>query len=298
MLESLPENLQASITEKLSEFYGQACTLKSFTFRSGGCINNTGILSSSKGDLFLKWNSKARFHDLFEKEAKGLSLLKSNCKSLNIPEVICLGEDAQHIYIILENIESAPSSVNFWENLGKGMAQLHSIQQGYFGFSEDNYIGSLVQKNSPEDNWLDFFIKNRLEFPFKMAFDRGLVNSKHKTQLDTLCQHLPSLMPDKIDSSLLHGDLWSGNILVDKFGQPCLIDPAVYFGFREVEIAFSQLFGRFGERFYSAYNEVNALDDGFNERIDLWNLNPILVHINLFGSSYLHSFESILKKFN
>ena len=104
-------------------------------------------------------------------------------------------------------------------------------------------------------------------------------------------------MPEE-QPALLHGDLWSGNLIVDDKGQPCLIDPAVHFGHREADLAMTRLFGGFQEKFYDAYQEAFPLGPDFEERVELFNLYPLMVHVNLFGGSYIHSVDNVLRKYS
>jgi fructosamine-3-kinase len=297
MLTSIPKVLQVEIQTDLSRILSVDLVLEDFKFSSGGCINNTGVLQSNRGSFFIKWNTKFRFPKMFALEKHGLSRLKSASHNLKIPDVIQSGETDSHIYLLLENISSAEQKPNYWELLGSGLAQLHQNKSDVFGLEEDNYIGSLVQYNNQNPNWIEFFINQRLIPNFKMAYDSGYFNNKHKKSLNNLEKSLPDICPDVMQVSLLHGDLWSGNLMIDGNGYPALIDPAVYYGYREIEIAFTELFGRFGQAFYDSYEEAWPLEVGYKERIDIWNLYPLLVHVNLFGKSYVKSVLQILNKF-
>ncbi len=298
MINSIPQSLQSIITRSLGSKLGKIIQLKNFKFSSGGCINETGILETTEGDFFLKWNQKSLYPDMFEKEKRGLELLNSADHNLSTPKPILTRSDEQHIFLILENIVSTWKQPDYWQKLGNGLAQLHRNSHKSFGLDHDNYIGSLKQTNTENENWLDFFRENRIEFMFKMASDSGFFNKSDKSSLDNMFRQLEELCPDNMHASLLHGDLWSGNLMVDNEGKPCLIDPAVYFGFREMEIAYTELFGRFDEDFYDSYNEEWPLEVGYEERKNIWNLYPLLVHVNLFGGSYATSVKSILNKFS
>lgn len=297
MISSIPGRLQKKIKADLSEKLNISFELRDFSFSSGGCINHTGALQTDKGWFFLKWNSGKRFPDMFEKEAQGLDLLQNATGLLKIPEVIIHGDDGENIYILMENIAEGVRGSDYWEILGHGLAELHRNISEKHGLQCDNYIGSLHQFNSTKSNWIEFFIENRLEKPFIMAYDRGLLDSNVRRALYNLIKELPNICPRETKASLIHGDLWSGNLMIGTEGKPCLIDPAVYYGFREMEIAFTQLFGRYSDTFYQTYNETWPLEAGFEERIDIWNLYPLLVHVNLFGAGYARSVKQILHRF-
>lgn len=297
MINSIPKSLQNSLISSLTSKFGKDVILQNFKFSSGGCINNTGILETNVGKYFIKWNSRSSYPEMFEIEKAGLKLLNSANHSLKIPQAIISGSNEDYIFLVLENIITSPKNERFWENLGVGLAELHQNKQNNYGLEYDNYIGSLTQKNSISENWLKFFRQNRIEYTFRMASDSGFFNEKDREDIERILKYLDDNCPKNMEASLIHGDLWSGNLIVDEKGGPCLIDPAVYFGFREIEIAFTELFGAYDSRFYSAYNEAWPLDEGYEERKDIWNLYPLLVHVNLFGSSYASSVKSILRSF-
>jgi fructosamine-3-kinase len=159
----------------------------------------------------------------------------------------------------------------------------------------NNYIGTFQQDNQYKSNWIDFFIENRLQPQALQASE--LLGTEVMQQLDKLYNRLPELLTQG-KPSLLHGDLWSGNFTVNEKGGVCLVDPATYFGNREIEIAFTKLFGGFEEDFYAAYQEVLPLDKGFfDSRVDIYNLYPLLVHVNLFGGWYIAQVRETLKRF-
>jgi fructosamine-3-kinase len=170
---------------------------------------------------------------------------------------------------------------------------LHKNYGASFGLDHNNYIGSLKQQNNRKANWVEFFIEERLSVQLKLACDYGRIDHALLKKFESLSVKASSIIPPE-KPSLLHGDLWSGNIIADENGQPCVIDPAVYYGHREAEIAFTKLFGGFDPEFYHAYQEQFPLPDGFAKRVDLYNLYPLLVHANLFGGSYLKQAISIL----
>ncbi|MFZ1687503.1 MAG: fructosamine kinase family protein, partial [Flavobacteriales bacterium] len=183
------------------------------------------------------------------------------------------------------------------------LARLHGHTNSTFGLDpastagrRDNYIGSLKQVNTGQVTWGEFFIHCRLEPQVKMAIDHQRIGMGDVLRFERLYGKLPSLFPIE-PPALLHGDLWSGNFLCDAHHQPVLIDPAVYYGHREMDIAMTKLFGGFEPAFYSAYSDAWAMEIGWEERADLCNLYPLLVHVNLFGGSYAGQVAAILLRF-
>lgn len=286
---SVPNTLQQHIIEKLS------WSVKAFHPASGGCINQGGELVTAEGSYFLKWNDRQRYPQMFEKESKGLKLLGgTNC--IDVPEVIHVGETDNLQFIILSFVKSGRRAKNYWSLLGEQLADLHRNTHTHFGLDHDNYIGSLSQKNKQKENWIEFFIQYRLEAQLSIAAQNRKITADIRKQFDVLYKKLPDLLPQE-KPALLHGDLWNGNVMVNEKGEPTLIDPAVYYGHREAELAFTQLFGGFEPEFYQAYHEAFPVAKGFASRANLYNLYPLLVHVNLFGGGYLQQVENILDRF-
>jgi protein-ribulosamine 3-kinase len=278
----------------LFESTGLALQVMEVQFLSGGCINNAVRLKTEAGSFFLKWNESME-EDMFAAEANGLRLLRED-GNLCIPEVLGLGKiNAKH-YLLLEFIDSRYPVPGYWEELGHALARQHSHTAGQYGLSENNYIGRLPQNNEQSGSWNDFFREKRLNVQLGLAIYKGLVDDAFVKRFKALYPKLPELLPEE-PPALLHGDLWSGNVMVGPKGEPCLIDPAVYFGHREAELAFTELFGGFEERFYSAYQEEKPLQEGYAERKDIYNLYPLMVHVNIFGTSYLSGVERVLKRY-
>ena len=295
MIKNFPDDLQQAIKKSLQEKPGNSISLIDFKTIAGGCINSGGRLSTDHGDYFLKWNDSKRFPNMFEKEALGLALLKKS-DTMKIPSVIAVGETKQNQFLILDFIESSRPTKSYWRELGRGLANLHKKISPTFGLDHDNYIGSLPQSNLQVDNWIDFFIQSRIHPQLKLAVDAGALEVNQVKKFERLFNKLPSLFPIE-KPALLHGDLWSGNVLVDHHGDAVLIDPAVYFGHREMELAYTRLFGGFESNFYGSYFEESPVAPGFNNRVDIYNLYPLLVHVNLFGGGYANQVAAILNRF-
>lgn len=263
---------------------------------AGGDINQVYRIRVTDSEEFvLKINLKDRFPRMFEKEAKGLGLLRA--AGCNTPGVRMTRAEGDHQYLVLEFIEEGRPTGISWEKFGRQLATLHSKTNDFFGLDHDNYIGSLDQLNEKKESWVEFFISNRLTPLIKKASDRDLMGRKHRKSFESLFSRLSELIPEE-NPSLLHGDLWSGNLMFDSRGEPVFIDPAVYFGHREVDIAMTRMFGGFNRSFLESYNEAKPLESGWEARLDLHNLYPTLVHLVLFGRSYLSGIERTLQRFS
>lgn len=274
----------------LFEVFGQPVKIKEVKLVAAGNLNQAVFLSTPIGDYFLKTNFEKQT-DIFEKEALALAYLKANT-SLYIPSVHGYGK-VELNFLLTEWIPSGRKSKDFWEDLGQGLAQLHMVSSKNFGLDHDNYIAVLPQINTPKATWSDFFVSHRLEPMLGKAFYDGLIDKSFLNKFREIYEKLPSIFPNEIPA-LLHGDLWSGNVMESSAGEPVLIDPAIYFGNREVDLAFSKLFGGFDDRFYDAYKNVFPLEPGFEDRVKVYNLYPLLVHLNLFGKSYLSPIEKTM----
>jgi protein-ribulosamine 3-kinase len=291
----IPPQISVKVKALLTQYCGKVTDIIRSTSIGGGCINNAMKLETTSGIFFLKWNDAKRYPKMFESEAKGLILLKP-ASVIGIPEVIATDEAGSYSFIILEFIEPGKRIKNFWEDFGVSLAQLHKNSSELFGLEYDNYIGSLPQSNSQKKSWLNFLIEERLEKQIAFAKNTGAIDNSTIQQFNRLYKRLPDIIPEE-KPSLIHGDLWNGNFMTGANGKAWLIDPAVYYGHREMDLAMSKLFGGFSPEFYESYAEIFPLQKGFEERIDIHNLYPLLVHVNLFGGNYLSEVKSILDRF-
>jgi len=263
---------------------------------SGGDINAVYCLQTGTGGkLLLKLNSARRFPNMFKYEQEGL-LAIANSNTIKAPSTILQEEFGNDSFLLMEWIDSMRPTPASLHNLGTQLARMHQNSSSTFGWDTPNYIGSLPQSNNRHTTWATFFIQERLQPMVKLAFDNGRLTVKDLNNFEVLENRLPQLF-DEGTPSLLHGDLWSGNYLIDTDEQPCLIDPAIYYGHREMDIALTTLFGGFGPSFYEAYQQSFPLNKGWEQRMDLWNLYPLLVHVNLFGGGYMQQTRNNLSKY-
>ena len=288
----VPHAVLAGATNLLEEFFSISIQITKFSFAGGGCINHGGRLTTSKGNFFIKWNDVKKYPGMFKAEAAGLKLL-AGPEAIRIPRVLGTDERETYQFIILEFIEDRGRSHEHWNLLGTQLALLHKNSNDHYGLDHNNYMGSLSQINTTNNSWVDFFIERRLQVQLKLGIDRHVIPTATIKKFEALYKELPSILTTE-RPTLVHGDLWSGNLITDEIGNPCLIDPAVYYGHREVDLAMTQLFGGFSTEFYSAYQDVFPCESGWQQRLDIYNLYPLLVHVNLFGQSYLHQVDSIL----
>jgi fructosamine-3-kinase len=275
----------AEVAQQISEVIGDRLTKTNYQWRSvgGGCINQTYCLYNPSYKFFVKVNTIDQASN-FRMEYFALAEIK-NTGTITVPEPICVGTANQQCFLVLEWLDLHSShQEQDWQLLGKQLAQLHRVtsKQG-FGWHHNNSIGSTPQINTWHSNWVDFWIENRLKPQFAMAHRNGFYS---RTPLEDLW----SAVPRYFDSyqpipSLVHGDLWSGNLAFCN-RQPVIFDPALYYGDREVDIAMTELFGRLPNAFYESYNQHFPLDRGYPQRRNLYNLYHILNHFNLFGGGY------------
>jgi fructosamine-3-kinase len=297
---------------------GRPATIADSTPVGGGCINRAEIAflevdGEPAGRLFVKSNTGARAADMFEREAEGL-------RALAEPGVIRVPADplpgrtrtGHTAFLVMEAVPTGrprQAEPGFFEDFGRRFARLHRetagatggagpAGAGRFGFGRDNYIGSTPQPNGWMDDWVEFFRERRLGFQIGLARERGLSDDV----LDRLVDRLLDRLDERIDlpdepACLLHGDLWSGNYMSDDAGRPVLVDPAVYYGHREADLAMTELFGGFDHTFYAAYEAEWPLPPGSPDRRELYKLYHLLNHLNLFGGGYRARCIEIAKRF-
>lgn len=262
---------------------------------SGGDISAAYKLKTQSADLFLKINNHINGLDMFREEALSLETIFQALK-VGVPSVLLVDQFESQALLLLEYVHPKSANSQDFYQLGVHLAKLHSITHFHFGFKSNNFIGSLTQNNEPHHQWIPFYVQNRLEPQLKMARQLDLLDTFEVPCVDQLINGLEQRIGN-CKPSLLHGDLWSGNYIISSNGQPYFIDPAVYYGHREVDLAMTRLFGGFGDAFYHAYYEIWPKEAGEEERIELYQLYYLLLHLNLFGKSYKPAVIRILRKY-
>nr|WP_321408307.1 fructosamine kinase family protein [uncultured Carboxylicivirga sp.] len=261
----------------------------------GGCIAKTQVIKTEGGDQFFL---KSGFSNtMFRNEANGLrELSKANC--IRIPKVIVVDDD----FLLLENIETGIKNGNFFTEFGQAFAQLHQYTSTSYGFYEDNYIGATPQENLPSltesNNWTEFYFNKRLKFQFLLAEKNGFSDAEFRRLFNGIERQIYQILDGSEEPpTLLHGDLWGGNYMVDNQNKAVLIDPAVYYGHREADLAMTKLFGGFGPQFYQSYQQTYPLKEGYEYRQNIYLLYHVLNHLNLFGSSYKSQSEQLMRSY-
>jgi fructosamine-3-kinase len=259
---------------------------------SGGCINTAYILQGVYNSFFIKLNRQQRL-PMFKAEFAGLKEMLQT-KTVRVPQPITTGVFAETSFLVLEMITLKPGNHQSDQQLGHQLAAIHQIQQDYFGWHQNNTIGSTEQINKSSKDWIPFWRENRLGFQLKLANSKDYGN-KLKKSGEKLSESLNSFFFGyQPQPSLLHGDLWGGNAAITEHNEPIIYDPACYYGDRETDIAMTELFGGFSANFYAAYNESYPLHTDYNIRKTLYNLYHILNHLNLFGEGYLHQAQHMI----
>ncbi|MFZ5553701.1 MAG: fructosamine kinase family protein [Bacteroidota bacterium] len=283
------EELLARFLEK------EAVTIKKAVPAHGGSINESFVLETTEGKFFLKRNDANLFPGMFEAESRGLNQLAIT-QTIKVPDPYFCGNFKGQGFLVMEYIQPGLQDEGFWEKFGLALAELHKKTAENYGYEENNYIGSLPQSNKQHRQWFEFFAEERLRPLVQKATEKNLLLRTEIEMFEKLYHKLDGFFPVELPA-LLHGDLWSGNFLCSVNGPPVIFDPAIYYGHREMDIAMSKLFGGFQQRFYSAYNEARPLEKGWEERAEVCNLYPLLVHLILFGSGYHKQIELTLRKF-
>jgi fructosamine-3-kinase len=274
----------APIAEEISLATGWPFTPRRVESMSGGCINESVCLSDGVRSFFVKRNH-ADLAPMFEAEAEGLAAIRET-GAVRVPEPVCTGVSGPRSWLVLEYLSLGRAGPESERRLGAGLATMHRRTATAFGWHRDNTIGSTPQINERCPGWPAFWSRHRLSYQLELAQANGW-NGALRARGERLLHHLPALLDGhEPAASLVHGDLWCGNVAYADDGSPILFDPAVYFGDRETDLAMTELFGGFGGDFYAAYNDVWPLPEGYALRRDLYNLYHVLNHLNLFGGGY------------
>lgn len=279
-----------ALAAAIEEMTGETFSLNRHSEINGGDINRAYLLEGSGQKYFVKLN-QANLLDMFKAESAGLSEL-ADSGALKVPEPVCTGVVGNEAFIVMQYLElGGTGDVAL---LGEQLAEMHRCVSEQFGWHRHNTIGSTPQINVWTEDWVSFLSEQRFGYQLQLAQANGA--GAHLIDYgEQLIEHLGDFFTSYApQASLLHGDLWSGNYGMNREGQPVIFDPAVYFGDREADIAMTELFGGFGQRFYDAYNAAWRLDMGYAKRKMLYNLYHILNHFNLFGGAYATQAEGMI----
>ena len=269
--------------------------IKSFKPVSGGDISSAYLLETQHQKLFLKVNSKSFAKSMFLAEQKGLQVIEST-KTIAVPHVHLVAELDCKAFLLMDFIESRRPNAKDYIHFGRDLASLHLVSNEQFGFSSDNFIGSLPQSNTFHADWTEFYWNERILPQLELAKKNNALDVANIPTKESALKIFQQVFGE-VKPSLLHGDLWCGNYLISTVGTPYLIDPAVYYGHSMVDVAMSRLFGGFDAEFYDAYHEIIPKQTYYQEQIKFYQLYYLLVHLNLFGRSYRSSVVDILDRY-
>ena len=259
---------------------------------SGGCINSAFRITDGDRTWFVKTN-RADLRDMFDAEAAGLAEMAATA-TIGVPRPLCTGTSGSTAFIVMQHLELGAGDRDGWRNAGRQLAAMHRARSDTFGWRRDNTIGATPQPNASSADWIAFWRERRLGFQLAEAA-RGGHHGRLQALGEQLMERFPALIDHAPRPSLLHGDLWSGNIAFDRAGAPVIFDPATYYGDREAELAMTELFGGFSADFHAAYREAWPIDPGYAVRRTLYNLYHVLNHLNLFGGGYRGQAERMME---
>ncbi len=288
--------------EAVRALFGASARIESRRPVSGGCINRARRLRLQDGTLlFLKDQAGARATSppfMFAREAEGLVALGRAAGGPRVPRPLAIGADERQPFLLMEWITPGSAGVGCYEEFGRALAAMHRETAPAFGFEHDNYIGATLQPNGWERDFTTFFGERRLGYQITLAESRGRASRAMVRGVHRIIERLDELLaPVVTRPALLHGDLWSGNHMIDDQGRVAIIDPAVYFGAPEADLAMSEMFGRLPRQFYDAYQEVAPSAPGYEERREIYNLYHALNHLNLFGGGYAGAVTAAVQRY-
>lgn len=288
-------NFWLVIAQQISAATGDSLQIRQREPLGGGCINQVWRVSDGKRDYFVKVNAAVTAWSMFAAEATGLAELAATA-TVRVPKPICHGSAEGQAYLVLEYLPLERGDASAMETLGRQLAVLHQQVRPFFGWHRDNTIGLTPQLNGHYQQWIIFWREQRLGYQLQQAATNGYGGALQRMGEQVsgrLAELFNGYQPTPV---LLHGDLWGGNVGCTLGGEPVMFDPAVYYGDRETDLAMTELFGGFSERFYAAYREALPVDCGYSTRRALYNLYHVLNHLNLFGSSYRSQAETLLAR--
>lgn len=257
----------------------------------GGDVNHAFRIVDKDKSWFLKLHHGVD-QSFFEAEVKGIEELS---RAVRVPEIYQTGTVNEGAYLLMEWIEPGAGHS---EDIGTALAKLHQLTAPQFGFSEDNYLGVLPQKNQQQDSWQNFYIENRLNPQIEIAKKNNRWNKKRESGFQKLLQHVARTWQHlEVTPRLIHGDFWGGNVFFSTEGEPVFVDPAVSYGHREMDMAIARLFGGFRNGFFKAYEEAFPLQEGWEDRLPIYQLYYLLAHLNMFGESYGSAVDEILIRY-
>lgn len=261
----------------------------------GGDINEAFLVTAGDQEFFIKYHCGSYAADMFQKEVMGLELINKAVPGF-APQTKSIFSQCDHSILIMEYLETSSNGKSCGSDLGSQLAKMHRYQSDYYGLETENFIGSLIQKNDRAESISVFMTQSRLLPQLMMASNKGYLIPSEVPSSSHIERIINGIVPEE-KPCLVHGDLWGGNYLCTINNKAMIIDPAVAYGHREMDIAMSRLFGGFDIDFYNTYNDTYPLENGWENRIDLFQLYYLLVHLNLFGTSYKDSVMRILNKY-
>ena len=287
-------NPHSIVEQALSRTTGEAVRILRSTALGGGDISEVCRLETSGGPFVLKSHPHPP-DGFFQAEAAGLTAIRGSRTTLRTPAAIAV----DRTFLLLEDLGSGRPVAQFDEALGRGLAEMHRATAPAFGFARDTFCGTTRQPNAWMPRWIDFYGQARLGYQADLALQTGRLSNAERDEVARLIARLDRLIDEPADApSLVHGDLWSGNVHTTAAGTPAIIDPSAYFGHRESEFGMMTLFGSFSSRVYDAYHEAYPLAPGWRERNPLYQLYHLLNHLNLFGGGYHAQAMGIVRRYS
>lgn len=291
----------SSLDQALHSLFGNNVKITDRKQVAGGDINEAYRLTLSDGmHIFMKSN-QGKSVSFFQREAEGLAAI-AETGAISTPQVFGCGTGENGgAFLLLEFVESRRPGKDYQEILAQQLARMHQsrtenfVTGGIYGFVQDNYIGANPQVNTPCKSWTEFFRDCRLKPQFLQASD--YFGKEEWKKITELLERTGEILTEPEYPSLVHGDLWAGNVMTGSDGLAWLTDPAACVGHREADLAMTELFGGFSGKFYEAYREAAPLQPGYEKRRDFYNLYHLLNHLNLFGRSYLPSVRRIVEEY-
>lgn len=283
------------LEQRVSAHLGRVWRVETVQSKIDEASHPAAVLSDGRFAVFVKLGEGELAVDRFTQELAGLRLLTERSGVLTPPAIGILQVEGG-VLVIMAAVQVVPRAASHWRQMGRTLAQIHRVKGDYFGLATHCYWGDLYQDNRPLPDWPEFYAARRLEPRLQAAVDSGHLPPSFVPRVETLCKRLPQLCGPPVQPALLHGDAHQNNFISTAQG-PVLIDPAVYYGHPEMDLAYVDFFAPVPAELLDGYREIAPVDAGFEQRRDLWRIYAWLAMVQVDGARNLDKLDAALRPY-
>lgn len=291
----LSDALRIPVEQCVSAYLGRAWRVATVQDKAESASHPAAVLSGEGYSVFVKLGEGRLALDQFKQELAGLRLLTERGGALTPAAIDSLQVEGGAL-IVMEAIQVTERGRAHWRQIGQALARLHNVKGERYGLDTHCYWGSLYQDNSPLPDWPEFFWERRLAPRLRAAVESGHLPLALVPEVEKLQARLPWLCGPKVEPALLHGDAHQNNFLSSARG-PVMIDPSVYYGHPEMDLAYVDFFAPVSDELFQGYQELGPLEPGFSERRDLWRIPAWLAMVEVDGPQHLDNLIAALRRY-